>query len=133
MCTGAPIIAACCVGEGQANRVEYRAAGADANPYLIIAALLAAGADGLERQLDPGPAATGDQYADHGNHAALPATFADGLHAYEGSALASALGPLFSENLIAMTRNELALYEANANGGIDDVTDWEFARYVEFS
>jgi glutamine synthetase len=127
------VLCRCTLGQGQANRVEYRAAGADANPYLIIAALLAAGADGLERQLDPGPAATGDQYADHGNHAALPATFAEGVHAYEGSALAAALGGPFSENFMAMIRNELALYEANAIGGIDDVTDWEFARYVEFS
>jgi glutamine synthetase len=127
------VLCRCTLGQGQANRVEYRAAGADANPYLIIAALLAAGADGLERQLDPGAAATGDQYADHGNHASLPATFAEGVEAYEGSALATALGGPFSENLMAMIRNELALYEANAVGGADDVTDWEFARYVEFS
>jgi glutamine synthetase len=127
------VLCRCTVGQGPANRVEFRYAGADANPYVIIAALLAAGADGLERNLDPGPPATGDQYADPGDHRALPATFADGLKAFEGSALAAMLGAEFAENLVTMTRNELELYEANASGDGDDVTSWEFARYVEFS
>jgi glutamine synthetase len=124
----------CTVDQDKANRVEYRGAGADANPYLIIAALLAAGADGLERQLDPGPQAIGDQYADPGSHAGLPTSFADGLAAFRGSALADALGKEFSENFIAMTDSELALFEANtADSDPDDVTPWELARYVEFS
>ncbi len=127
------VLCRCTLGQGQANRVEYRAAGADANPYLAIAAVLAAGADGLERSLDPGPVATGDQYADPGEHPALPTSFAEGLAAFEGSALAAALGADFAENFVAMTRNELALYEANADGGFDDVSAWEFARYIEFS
>ncbi len=127
------VMCRCTLYQGAANRVEYRAAGADANPYLIIAALLAAGADGLERQLDPGPEATGDQYADPGGHTALPASFADGVAAFSGSPLAAALGVAFSTNFLAMTANELALYEANAEGDPDDVTPWEFARYIEFS
>jgi glutamine synthetase len=127
------VLCRCTVDQGKANRVEYRAAGSDANPYLIIAAVLAAGADGLERQLDPGVESTGDQYADPGKSVALPATFAEGVAAFQDSPLMAALGPQFSENFMAMTLNELALYEANASGDPDDVTAWEFARYVEFS
>jgi glutamine synthetase len=45
-----------------ARRVENRVAGADANPYLVIAATLAAGLDGIERQLPPTPAMEGSAY-----------------------------------------------------------------------
>ena len=95
---------------------------------------MAAGADGLERQLDPGTEAVGDQYGDPGAYPALPATFADGLAAFRGSRLAAMLGTEFGVNFEAMMSHELALFEEHTFGsGGDDVTDWEFARYVEFS
>ena len=48
-------------GGPKARRIEHRVAGADANPYLTMAAILAGIAYGLENELDPGPAAeTGD-------------------------------------------------------------------------
>lgn len=40
-------------GPGVARRIEHRLAGADANPYLVIAAILAAALDGIERKLEP--------------------------------------------------------------------------------
>jgi glutamine synthetase len=54
------------VGDGPSLRVECRIPGADANPYLAYAALLAAGLDGVERKLDPGPGFSGDAYASKG-------------------------------------------------------------------
>jgi glutamine synthetase len=45
-----------------ARRVEHRVAGADANPYLALAAVLAGVHHGLTDQLDPGPAVTGNAY-----------------------------------------------------------------------
>jgi glutamine synthetase len=113
--------------------VEFRGGGADATPYLILAGLLAAGADGLERQLDPGPEATGDLYEDPGDHRPLPATFADGIAAFRDSELAGSLGEDFSTNLLALVSNELTLYEANASDGDNSVSTWEFDRYVEFT
>ena len=127
------VLCRCTVGQGGADRVEYRAAGADANSYLILAGLLAAGADGLERQLDPGPEAVGDQYAEPGDHVALPTDYAAGISAFAGSPLAAALGDAFTTNFLAMVGNELALYQANAAGDVDAVTDWERARYLEFT
>jgi len=44
------------------TRIEHRIAGADANPYLIAAAVLAGIADGLDRQLEPGPPISGNAY-----------------------------------------------------------------------
>jgi glutamine synthetase len=50
------------VGHGQSRRVECRIPGADANPYLAFAALLAAGLDGIEKATDPGPELKGNAY-----------------------------------------------------------------------
>ena len=50
------------VGGGPSLRVECRIPGADANPYLAFAALLAAGLHGIEQQLELEPAFTGDAY-----------------------------------------------------------------------
>jgi len=47
---------------GKATRLEHRVAGADANPYLVLAAVLAGVHHGLERRLDPGPPIEGNAY-----------------------------------------------------------------------
>jgi len=51
-----------CGADSKAIRVECRIGGADLNPYLAFAALLAAGLDGIEKQMDLEPLATGDSY-----------------------------------------------------------------------
>lgn len=48
------------VSPGEARRIEHRAAGADANPYLMLAGVLAGLHHGLTNKLDPGPAAVGN-------------------------------------------------------------------------
>src|ERR671919_1095364 len=50
------------VGHGQSRRVECRIPGADVNPYLGYAAMLAAGLDGIENATDPGPELKGNAY-----------------------------------------------------------------------
>ena len=47
-------------GPADQRRLEHRVAGADANPYLVVATLLAGIVHGLDGRLDPGPPATGD-------------------------------------------------------------------------
>ncbi|MGE5747188.1 MAG: glutamine synthetase family protein [Solirubrobacterales bacterium] len=51
------------VGHGSSRRVECRIPGADLNPYLGYAAMLAAGLDGIENGIDPGPELVGNAYA----------------------------------------------------------------------
>ncbi len=51
------------VGNGQSRRAECRIPGADVNPYLRYAALLAAGLDGIADRIDPGPELKGNAYA----------------------------------------------------------------------
>jgi glutamine synthetase len=65
------------VGPGSGRRVEHRAAGADANPYFAAAAVLAGIHYGLERKLDPGPAASGNVSREPDR--ALPFTLDDAL------------------------------------------------------
>jgi glutamine synthetase len=48
------------IGPGDSRRVEHRAAGADANPYLVLAAVLAGIHHGIENRLDPGAPASGN-------------------------------------------------------------------------
>jgi glutamine synthetase len=47
-------------GHGTATRIEHRVAGADANPYLVIASILAGIAHGVKNGIDPGPAVEGN-------------------------------------------------------------------------
>jgi glutamine synthetase len=112
------------VGSGPSLRIECRIPGADANPYLTYAALLAAGLDGIERQIDPGPAFSGDAYTS----TELPRvarTLADAIRALEASRFArTAFGDAVVDHLLHFARTELATSEVA-------VTDFERARYFE--
>jgi glutamine synthetase len=112
------------VGDGNGFRIENRMPGADANPYLAFAAMLAAGMAGVNEQLDCGEVYQGNAYVD----AALPAlpktlrAAADLLH---GSGLARrAFGDDVVEFYVHTARLEADAYD-NA------VTDWERMRYFE--
>ena len=74
------------VGHGQSRRVECRIPGADANPYLAFAALLAAGLDGIENETDPGPELKGNAY-EAGKAEAVPVLAARGRRQLGGQRL----------------------------------------------
>ncbi len=127
------VMARCIVEAGSAaNRVEYRSAGADANPYLMIAGLLAAGCDGIERNLELRPGCVGDMYTNPGDCEPLPTSLAVSLAAFQGSALARQLGDTFSKSFASIVAAEVALGAEHAGEG-DDINDWERARYMENS
>ena len=127
------VMARCIAESGsKANRVEFRAAGADANPYLIIAGILAAGVDGIEQKLDPGMLCVGDMYTNPGEALALPTDLAGAIAAFSGSDLASQLGDIFSRSYVSIAEAEVALAAEN-NPEPDDVNDWERARFIEHS
>ncbi len=110
-------------GHGPANRLEWRGGAADANPYLVVAACVAAGLDGIERSLTPSPRVTGDAYT-RADLALLPATFESALAVLEHDAfLASVLGE-FHQVFLALGHYELSLWHSA-------VTDWERARYID--
>ncbi|MFC6236396.1 glutamine synthetase family protein [Longivirga aurantiaca] len=111
-----------------ATRVEHRRPGADANPYLVAAALLAGGLEGLRDGLDPGdPLEVGSDIATAGD--ALPSTLPTAIAAFRGSSRArSMLGDRFVDCYAATRDAEVAAFETWWNTSI---TDWELRRYVE--
>lgn len=112
------------VGEGASLRVECRIPGADANPYLVYAALLAAGLDGIEQRSEPGPAFEGDAYA-AGELPRVPASLPEAARAFEASAFARrAFGEDVVAHLLHFTRSEQREVDAR-------VSDVERARYFE--
>jgi len=111
------------VGHGNSLRPENRTPGGDVNPYLAVAAMIAAGLDGVDRELPLEPAYAGNAYADDG--ARVPATLRDALGLWEGSELAAqAFGPEVVAHYANYARVELAAFDAA-------VTDWELQRGFE--
>jgi glutamine synthetase len=111
---------------GGATRIEIRVADGAANPYLAIAAVLAAGAHGVREDLTPPRPVDGDAYrADHALiGSALPASLDAALDALEGDAvLQRALGPQIVETFLAVKRFEVERHRTW-------VSDWEIAEYL---
>ncbi|MDQ4084314.1 MAG: glutamine synthetase family protein [Actinomycetota bacterium] len=108
------------LGRGPGRRIEHRVAGGDANPYLVVAAMLAAGMQGIEEGLDPGPVR-----ADGADAPALPRSLDEAVDAFAGSGLATkAFGTEVVDHLLAAARAELATFRRS-------VTDWERRRGFE--
>jgi glutamine synthetase len=109
-------------GGAKSTRIELRLAGADINPYLAMAASLAAGLDGIERKLEP-PAPTVNAYA--GDATPLPRSLAAATKLFRESRMARAwLGDEFVDHYAATREWEVRQFEKA-------VTDWELARYFE--
>jgi glutamine synthetase type III len=92
------------------QRLELRLSDGDANPYLLQAAALAAGLDGIERQLDPGPRSDANLYTDPpmGSAArALPASLPAALEAFSAdTVLRQALGEPFCQAYEGVRRRQ---------------------------
>jgi glutamine synthetase len=111
---------------GGATRIEVRVADGAANPYLAIAAVLAAGAHGVREGLTPPRPVDGDAYrADRDLIGpALPTSLDAALDALEGDMmLRRALGPQLVETFLAVKRFEVERHRAW-------VSDWEIAEYL---
>jgi glutamine synthetase len=112
------------VGEGKSLRIETRIPGADVNPYLVYAGLLAAGLDGIRNQIEPSGIFTGDVYLAR-NLAQVPHTLRDAIAKLEASSFArQVFGNDVIEHYLHFYRTEQAAFD-NA------VTDWERKKYFE--
>jgi glutamine synthetase len=112
------------VGQGPSFRIENRMPGADTNPYLAFAAMLAAGMAGIKERLDCGDEYFGNAYVDP-KLARLPGSLRDAADLFEKSKLAlAAFGDAVVEFYTHHARLELEAFN-NA------VTDWEKTRYFE--
>jgi glutamine synthetase len=119
---------------GVTARVEHRVAAADANPYLVLAAILAGGLAGLEESIEPPEPVSNLPWGLPDSYPRLPAsitTAADALGADER--LRKGLGDAFVDHWIESRRWEWLMF--HTEGGDPDathVTDWELRRYFEW-
>ena len=112
------------VGHGSSRRVENRVPGADVNPYLALAASIAAGLYGIDHALELQPAFEGNAYVAP-DVERIPSTLPDAIRHFETSAIAvEAFGSEVHHHLVNTARQEwLAANRA--------VTDWELRRNFE--
>jgi len=122
---------------GRDTRLENRMPCAGSNPYLVMAAVVAAGLDGIQRRLEPPPPTTQVAYADE-RSPKLPATLDDALSAFEeDDALGACLGEEFVKLYLAVKRHEIkkartAIPEYSRADWPDVVTDWERENLFEY-
>jgi glutamine synthetase len=112
------------VGHDQSRRIECRIPGADANPYLAMAALLGAGLDGIEKRTDPGPELRGNAY-EAGEAEAFPSSLREAVALWEGSEFARrTFGEAVHKHYLNYGRLEQQLFDKV-------VTDYERSRMFE--
>lgn len=109
-------------GEPAAQRIEQRVAGADANPYLVLTALLGSGLRGIDAEAVPPNAATGNQY--QGTAPELPGTWASAIEAFRsGSVIAELFDPLFVHLFVTAKEQELERFNA-------EISAFEYETYL---
>ncbi|MGW1996221.1 glutamine synthetase family protein [Embleya sp. NPDC001921] len=111
------------VGHGHSHRFENRLPGGDVNPYLAVAGMIAAGLYGIEHELEPGEACTGNAYAGDAPH--VPGTLREAAELWGGSKIAQdAFGADVVAHYLHMAQVEQDAYDTA-------VTDWERFRSFE--
>ena len=113
-------------GSEKSQRVEYRIAAADANPYLAMAVALGSGLYGIENRIEPDKPITGNAYDQKiPAKLALPRTLWDSAQALKRSKAARSLfGDAFVDHFAATREWEEREFRRH-------VTDWEMERYFE--
>jgi glutamine synthetase len=113
-------------GGPSSQRVEYRIAAADINPYIALAAAIGSGLWGIEHRIEPEAAIEGNAYEqEHSAHLRLPASLYEAAERLAASKPARALfGDAFVEHHAATRQWEEREFRKA-------ITDWELARYFE--
>ena len=112
------------VGSGPSFRIECRVPGADVNPYLAYAAVLATGLDGIRNRTEPPVQYRGDAYADAAL-APIPTSLDEAVARFGASAdTRRLLGDEVVDHYAHFFTEEVAAFRRS-------VTDWEHRRYFE--
>lgn len=103
--------------------LEWRVPGSDANPYLSIAALIAAGTKGIERNLEPPDISYGNCYKM--DLEKIPLSLESAVAKFRNSSVVkSCLGEKVTNHYVDLFHNEVLAFQ-------EAVTDWEKKRYYE--
>jgi glutamine synthetase len=110
-------------GEDHAVRCEKRDAGADSNPYLLLACDIAAGLDGIEQGLEPSAPTLGNGYE---------AEDAEPIPTNIGDAIRAARASQFMKDVLGEPMHELYVQQSEREAGFLDnqVTPVELDRYI---
>jgi glutamine synthetase len=111
------------VGHGESRRLELRVPGADVNPYLALAAMVASALHGLDHELELEDPVPGNAYAS--DKPRVPTTLTEAADLFAASRVAR---QAFGEEVVAHYRNN-AQIELDAFNAA--VTDWERVRGFE--
>jgi glutamine synthetase len=113
-------------GGASSQRVEYRIAAADINPYIALAAAIGSGLWGIENRIEPDSPIEGNAYdRDHAAVRQLPGSLQDAAaRLLKSKAARSLFGDAFVEHFAATREWEEREYRKA-------ITDWELARYFE--
>ncbi len=113
-------------GSEKSQRVEYRIAAADINPYLALAACIGSGLWGIENRIEPGEPVAGNAYeVKMPAERALPRTLWEAAQRLKGSKAARSLfGDAFVDHYAATREWEEREFRKA-------ITDWEMERYFE--
>ena len=113
-------------GSEKSQRVEYRVAAADINPYIALAAAIGSGLWGIENRIEPDEPIQGNAYeVKHPKKRALPRTLGEAAERLKASKPARALfGDTFVDHYAATREWEEREFRKA-------ITDWELARYFE--
>lgn len=110
-------------GDPAAKRVEHRVAGADANPYLTVAAVLGAALHGIHNQAPPPEPITGNAYA--ADTPPIECGWKESLAVFEDSPVVRDLfDPLIIRMMLALKRQEIRRFA-------DQITEFELNSYLE--
>ena len=110
-------------GNNSARRLEHRVAGADANPYLLFAVLLAAMREGILATVSPGKPVTGDGYAKEKK--TLPVDMPDAVRLFSKSDfIRKAMGAEFQRIFTLTKEQEIAEFRRR-------ITTLEYQSYLE--
>jgi glutamine synthetase len=105
-------------GANAARRIEHRVAGADANHYLVLAAILGAALDGIETRIEPPEPMAASE-------APLPIDWKSAIDAFERSeAVAGVFAPILRETFVGMKKQELQVFS-------QQISPFEHETYLE--
>jgi glutamine synthetase len=109
-------------GSADAVRIEHRVAGADANPYLLMASVLAGVHHGLTNKIEPGAPVSGNSYEQ--NEQSLPNNLRDALRELDDSeVMAKYIDPKYIDIFVACKESELEEFEHS-------ISDLEYNWYL---
>ncbi|MEE9322230.1 MAG: glutamine synthetase family protein [Granulosicoccus sp.] len=109
-------------GPVSARRIEHRVAGADANPYLVMAAILGAALEGIERQIEPMNPINGNSYGL--DLPLLPTDWLSSIDAFESGVLINRVfSPVLRRLFVSCKKQEMAKF-------VTQVSDFEYQSYL---